>query len=34
MKRSNGIELNKFTTEKILKKCGKWFFKMCGNSVY
>jgi len=26
MKRSNGIELLKFSIEKILKKCGKWFF--------
>jgi len=26
MKRSNGIELFKFSIEKVLKKYGKWFF--------
>jgi len=27
MKRSNAIELLKFSIEKVLKKYGKWFFK-------
>ena len=31
MKRSNGIELLNFSIEKVLKKYGKWFFKMRGN---
>jgi len=30
MKRSNGIELLKFSIEKVLKKYGKLFLKMCG----
>ena len=34
MKRSNGIELTKFSIEKVLKKYGKWFLKMCGNPAY
>jgi len=33
MKRSNGIELLKFSIEKVLKKYGKWFLKMRGNPV-
>jgi len=31
MKKSNGIELSKFSIEKILKKYEKWFFLMCGD---
>ena len=31
MKRSNGIELLKFSIEKVLNKYGKWFLKMRGN---
>jgi len=31
MKRSNGIELFRFSIEKVLKKYGKWYLKMCGN---
>jgi len=33
MKRSNGIELLKFSIEKVSKKYGKWFLKMRGNPV-
>jgi len=31
IKRSNGIELLKFSIEKVLNKYGKWFLKMRGN---
>jgi len=31
MKKSNGIAFFKFSIEKVLKKYGKWFLKMCGN---
>jgi len=34
MKRSNGTELFLISIEKILKKYGKWFLKMCGNPAY
>ena len=34
MKRSKRIELFEFSVEKVLKKYGKWFFKMCGYPVY
>jgi len=34
MKRSTGIELLKFSIKKVLKKYGKWFFKMRGNPDY
>jgi len=34
MKRSNGIELFKLSIEKVLKKYGKWFLKMCGSPVF
>jgi len=31
MKKSNGVELLKFSMEKVLKKYGKWYIKMRGN---
>jgi len=31
IKGSDGIEFFKFSIEKVLKKYGKWFLKMCGN---
>jgi len=31
--RSNGIELFKFSIEKVLKKYGKWFLKCVGSLV-
>jgi len=34
MKRNNGIELLKFSIEKVLKKYGKCFSKICGNSAF
>jgi len=34
MKRSDGIELLKFSIETVLKKYGKWYLKMRGNPVY
>ena len=33
MKRSNGIELLKFSIKKVLTKYGKWFLEMRGNPV-
>jgi len=29
MEKSNGIELFKFSIEKVLRKYGKWYLKMC-----
>ena len=34
MKRTNGIELFKFSIEKVLKKYGKCFLEMCGNPAW
>jgi len=33
MKISDGIKVFSFSVDKVLKKCGKLFFKMCENPV-
>jgi len=33
MKLADGIQVFLFNIEKVLKKYGKWFLKMCGNHV-